>query len=540
MISFQSSVLGSAAYKSYSSPQTTTVSQPASGRQQNLPEFGPDLLTLSDEAQAALAEKQAAFVEKQAENRHANIVGIFSNAESLASSLGKLLGLGGTFTDIDSLLVSLQSQISEESDSLTKTLGNLINEAGLGDVTKKITFAEDADGNIVIEGNISAKQKRQLAKLVNDSPELVERIKTQKARMEVAEALTGRRDFSQNLHRREIEDATRTQLLKDYLNKNGYSLDDLQNDESLQILLTSFPELDEEVQAYLERKDAPSSATVAAPAAIELGETDKVESTAVRSLLSMKRGELSQATDNVPDFDQAIGKLRSDIHKAIVEEYNKMYLGDGDSQIASFTMKIDDRGRLSITEVKTNGDDAEANARALQTMNTWLSDCLREQAKELGTAILEDHDGGHGDVKEFKHEIISKGGFEAAYTIESPDADRAAMQEMMELTQDIGTALGDFFGKTMGIKNPFEIIFGSDGQLSFDAGLLSSTESQTVRQLLADVNRFLSAEAAGEDTENMLSGKLADIGEKFLALKDVQDKFHDKSLVPQEFRFALQ
>jgi hypothetical protein len=59
-------------------------------------------------------------------------------------------------------------------------------------------------------------------------------------------------------------------------------------------------------------------------------------------------------------------------------------------------------------------------------------------------------------------------------------------------------------------------------------------ESDAVKQVLSDINRYLAAKEAGEDTEGMLSGEQMGIGEKLLALKEVQGKFHDKSFMPKE------
>jgi hypothetical protein len=159
---------------------------------------------------------------------------------------------------------------------------------------------------------------------------------------------------------------------------------------------------------------------------------------------------------------------------------------------------------------------------------------MKESAQELGLAILEAHDAEHGDVKDFHHEIIVTSGFNGGMQILSPDADKAALQEMGDLTQDIGTALGKFFGETMGIRNPFAVTFGQDGRLSLSVGTLSSMESDAVKKVLEDINCYLIADEAGEDTEGMLSGELSGIGEKLVALKEVQDKFHNKSLLPKE------
>ena len=159
------------------------------------------------------------------------------------------------------------------------------------------------------------------------------------------------------------------------------------------------------------------------------------------------------------------------------------------------------------------------------------------KSSELGLAILEAHDDEHGDVQEFKHKVVASGG---DYRIESKEADEAALAEMGELLSDIGSSLGDFFIGTMGIKNPFAIIFGNDGLLSFDKGALTLQESQGVREVLKQINAYLTAERNGEETDGMCSPELTGIVEKFIKLKEVQDKIHDKSLLPQErVRFEL-
>jgi hypothetical protein len=260
----------------------------------------------------------------------------------------------------------------------------------------------------------------------------------------------------------------------------------------------------------------------------------------------------------------------------MVDKYNESYMDINQSQkITGFSMKIDENGRLSITNVRTSGDDPIENARAEMAMNHWLAgsgqikpdeeedkkhrplnsrfaadEMVRElqekrardeqkefngiqaKAKELGLAILDAHDDKHGDVKEFKHEIVTSGGF-GGYQVLSADADRAAMAEMDEITQDIGSALGQFFKNTLGIESPFAVIFGQDGTLSFDKGALSAAESDAVKQVMKDLNAYLAAENAGEDTEGMLSPELTGIGKKFMALKEAQDKIHDKSLLPK-------
>lgn len=305
---------------------------------------------------------------------HDNI-GIFVGSSNPYANLSKMLGLVGSHTDKTSLLSSLDKLISEESEGLSKILGTLLNEAGLGSETKKITFAEDAEGNIVIEGNISAKKKKQLAQLVNNDPELVERIKTQKARTEIADEL---RKDEPDLSGEQFNVA-RTQLLKDFLEKNGINLDDIRLEDhesgfknfvqrdaqgnvksadTLSGILNEYPDLGWEIKAHLERKETPQASPLEVPAqqitlANKQDLPDEEESTAVRSLLSMKRGVLSEASDAEPDLDSQVDSLRSMVSKEIVGKVNEMFGSDEDAKIADFTMKIDDKGNLRISDVRT-------------------------------------------------------------------------------------------------------------------------------------------------------------------------------------------
>jgi hypothetical protein len=143
------------------------------------------------------------------------------------------------------------------------------------------------------------------------------------------------------------------------------------------------------------------------------------------------------------------------------------------------------------------------------------------------------------------------------------EADRVVLAEMEVLTQEIGGALNDlFFGKAVKIANPFTLMFSLDGQLSVveDAAWKAiesdPTLSSEIKWLLEHTNRSLIAKKSGEDTEGILlfsgltdgveladgaaenlaeiSERLADIVDKLAALKNVQEKIHDKSLLPED------
>ena len=259
-----------------------------------------------------------------------------------------------------------------------------------------------------------------------------------------------------------------------------------------------------------------------------------------------------------PDFSWEVTELRSNIYKTIVDKYNEMYRFDPDLQITGFSMKIDDQGKLTITDVQTEGNDPKANARAEKFLNRWLTDEVKEQAEQLGFKILSAHDAEFEDVlrngtmlesfdneetddkERFKHEILISSGFDSKYQILSPDADKVLLAEMAELMQDFGGLLRNFFGQTLDVQNPFELILGPDGLLSLgESGTLSPMELGVVKQGLWDMNRSIASWKAGEETEkiDMLSPRFK---KQLLALEDVQRKIHDKSLLPKKgLRFSL-
>ena len=475
-----------------------------------------------------------------------NNIGIFKGSNPY-TSLSTLVGLEEVCNTKDAFLSALDKLIKKESEDINVLLSRKLREAGMQDVTKKITFAEDEEGNIVVTGNISARQKKKLAALINNDPELVDRIKTQKARMEIAEELKKEGTIDKrtgDVHKVNLGDkkfdAARTQLLKGFLEKNDLSINNLSDglNENLDALLTEFPDLRSEIDAYKERVDGPKPTHFDMPvAATDLNDGKAAETDSVRALLSMKRGVLSEGLDEEPDFRMQLAGLRKFISDEIVDEINELYKMMPDMMITDFDMTFDSNGRMTITNVTTWGNDPEDNKQMAKIMNSWFPDDMQAVAKEIGLGILDAHDDEHGDVQEFKHEVIASG-----WSIEilSPDADKAALAEIAELTQEIGIALNEYFGKTMGITSPFEIIFGNDGLLSLGNGSLSYENEQKIKQVLEDINTFIEAERAGEETEGMLSVELLGIAEKFMALKDAQDKIHDKSLLPEKgIRFCI-
>jgi hypothetical protein len=249
----------------------------------------------------------------------------------------------------------------------------------------------------------------------------------------------------------------------------------------------------------------------------------------------MKRGVLSEGNETQPDFGSQVKELRNIISSTIVSSVNEMFSQDEDLQIADYTLKIDSTGHLQIMDVQTKGNDLEANARAARILNHRISDEMQEMAKETGLAILDAHDDEHGDVKEYRHEVIIPTGFKTEYQIESQEADEAALREIATLTNDIGAFLSDFFGKTWNINDPFTLVFHSNEFQLLDADFLSQTDSEAVEKVLEDLNKFLIADETEDDSDDKLPGKYPpDMGDKLMALKESLEKLHDKSRFPKE------
>ena len=458
---------------------------------------------------------------------------VFSDRLDSLADLGKIIGLDeSAATDIQSFVSALERNIAVDTSKLTGLLNAALKQAKLGDVNNKITFAQDAKGNIVVEGNISEKQKKQLAEIINSDSELVELIKTQSAKQAVLDELKASitdepalyntrgawkkhnaRPEGFNLTQDSLATA-REQLLKNFLDRSGVSLSDLKTNPDAVLAnhaeLGAIKGLRNEIADFL---------------------TQKTTSTEPEPLLAMKRGELvetAEANERL-GIDDGVADLKQHLNFWMAE-YNKyidlVMPGRPELQLTGYTVTFDHTGKPNL-EIKTADGNSSSDKAAKQYLMTKVFKSGAYQ--DLALAILDAHDDEHGDVQDYNHSVVIESGV-GQYRIESPDADQAALQEMENLTQEISNS----FGKMLGIENPFSLIFGADGLLSLNADSLSSFESQAVQKVLDEVNAYLIAKEAGEDTEDMLSEELIGIADKLFALKEIPKKFHDQSLVPKD------
>jgi hypothetical protein len=150
----------------------------------------------------------------------------------------------------------------------------------------------------------------------------------------------------------------------------------------------------------------------------------------------------AEYTKDESELNEEIAQLRSDIYKTSVDKYNEMYRYNPKLQITDFSMRIDDKGRLTITDIRTNGNDPKTNAQAAEFINRRLSDGIRDKAELLGFDILYAHhckngdvlmpgtvlepldDGLATDIERFRHEIVIPSGFDLGFQVLALVAER--------------------------------------------------------------------------------------------------------------------
>jgi hypothetical protein len=372
--------------------------------------------------------------------------------------LGDLLGLDRTTYHKVTLLHVIDKLITEESESLTKILNKMISATGLGDVTKKLTFIENDEGQIIVEGNVSATKRKKLAKQINKMPQLTERIKNQKTKIEIATKL---------------QEAN-----------SEFSLDEIIAD-------------------------------------LHSGTDNKS-----RSLLAMKRGILSVATEENKIFDNDIQDLRG-IIGSFVKTYNESIAIDEDSWITAFSVRLDAEGNVRIENVQTRGGDTKQSIKALQFLNKQSVN-LREQAKGIVSQILEKHDDQYGDVQEFKHEVLFDSNIFNEYHIESSEADRIIFEKLQKFGSDLGQALRFYFGSS----GNFELTFNTNGKLTLKTTMSIGSNHKMIQATLTKLNKLLASDDPFNDEifSKPLPKGLENILEKLVEMKEQHEQIHNPAL----------
>lgn len=508
------------------------------------------------------------------DNHPDRMPGVFNDRNDSFEGLCKIIGLDVACTDRASFLDALNIANGKENDALNDVLNQLLEKAGLGEENRKITFAEDADGNIVIEGNIRADKKEELEQLVNQDKSLVRRLKDHKAKLEIAQALGGKTSQSEDgqgsvqmnpdvfgfdLATPDLA-AARKQLLDGYLADNGFSLADVStktdgetgkeivgmfdengdaktgNDE-LQALLGDFWELEDELYNYVQDSTQTTRETNAAEA-ITLGDSaSKVKN---RPLFEMKRGEMSEAVDEEAlDLDQMADSVRSMVAAAVKLYNEEIAQYDPDKQIVDYSLEISDKGRLSIKDLKTKGGDDKDVLRAWEFVTKQVGG-TSETSEAFALAVMDQHDDEHGDVKEYKHYIAMSKTAGEEFLILSPDADKAALADMNKIGGELNTMFNQLFG-SFGADS-FDIFWNVESGLSLDGVFGATGMGQRVSSVLDDLNKRLKSDdpfAKTDDDKISLNGQTEGVLKKLLELEEAHGRLHDPTLKKFGMKFTV-
>jgi hypothetical protein len=551
-------------YSSYSNflkknSQTDSLSKNSKGKEN---EFVSDSISISQKGTNYITYNAKELLATETVNLDVSLKLFSGNGDNGDSfvSFGRLLGLKGTTNDKVAFLQSLDDAIAKESDELTRIFNSLFKETGLGEETKKITFAENRNGNIVVNGNINARKKKQLANRINEDIELVERIKNQKAKMQIAEELKKKQNA--DLSSESLAPA-RKQLLNDFLNKNGgFLLDNIsttgdlksekvsflykddasgntETNQELYSLVTNLPGLKEELYSYLKEKTAQQSVSVSKSSKrwdSAMSETGGDE----RLLLAMKRGEIQEATDEIID-EERIRQFRSAVG-GVIRRYNEQIVPHNyDSWIKDVTIRFDEYGNIKVDDIEfkeTHPEevDPEKKYQALEFLNKKFGE-IKNAAQEVASILLGQHDDEHGDVEEYKHELVMSTGFSNEIEIRSPEADRVALKEIRLIGNEVGLALADYFG----IKDVFNVTLDGNGLLSsIDCKILEGTNVKSIEGVINDLNKRLeSDDPFDEEIFGTLPYKLEIVLEKLVEMKEARDKIHDPNLKKAEMTFVI-
>lgn len=445
---------------------------------------------------------------------------------SPSSSLAKLssmLGLGSA-GNVSSILEALSSSIKSDSEALQKKLNEKLKAAGLESETKKMTFSVDSKGKVKVAGLTNKIKQKKIEQLLNADPELVEEMKALKAKMELAKGLNSDSNFDFESQK---YDTARRQLARDFLKNSNINLSDVTtsvDSNTGEILWNVKGQANELLQ------EIASDTTIQNEILHALEPKKSSNSGASQELISMHRGAIVDETGEDVDLDAEAARLKG----MVLAKLNKFYAENGtpwDQQITDFSLRINSKGSLSVEDVRLATGDDSMKAGAKKLLASFFDDAIRAQAKGVGEAILKDHDAEHGDVAEYAHHIII-GGSKEIYKVLSPDADKAAYEEMLQLGKEISVELGSFFSSSFGLDQTFEIQIDAEGNLSFD---MSAFENRLmagqIERVLNNLNeRIASDDPLGDDFSHSLPSGLQGVVEKLVELNEVRQKFHEEPM----------
>ncbi len=238
--------------------------------------------------------------------------------------------------------------------------------------------------------------------------------------------------------------------------------------------------------------------------------------------------------------------------KKTVADHNLLPRLPDEQRITNYTLKMSSGGSLSIEDVKTRGNDPVENLETQRMLNQMLDGIadvnFRKEASELAAAMLEVHDDEHGDVEEYAHDILiesSAGQIFSSVKILSPDADDAAMKDLLVVGQEVANQLGSYFRSNFGLDRDFDIDIDKDGQISFDksgfadkpgmADLINKTFDALNERMKSDDPKGVNE----TKFETHLPSELDGVLEKLCEFQEIRAKLHEPALKNATYRFTI-
>lgn len=454
---------------------------------------------------------------------------------------------------------------------IEQRISSLLEESGieLGE-SERFDIHIDADGVINVtlpEGEGSEERAEEIATVLNADETLTQEMLRLKATRNSRDSLLGLEPTESLqggilLGKAIMPDiATRTFLAEDYLQREfELSLDILSIDASNNLTITGQEGSD------LERQINENIAIQEEIVTVLQSDSSDLEFTADYSfgdgvLLDSEETSEANISENLRDLFTATGTvnhpaLKGDINNNLAEAisvYNSTALDE--HKISNFSIVADEQGRLSIEGEFVSGERL-GTAKAM--IESWLTPTFETLMEVTTDAIFKKHDAEHGDVDEYKHEVVLEVDNITGITAEvrSEEADLAALKDIAEATIDVATSLGQFVQETFReahdemTEDRFETIFSEPVDIYIDEnGSLSVDEStienegylQMIRETLSVLNDLLSDEEVETSESSGAANLPKELRPVFDLLKQIQsdmDRIHDRSLCSVHFSFS--
>ena len=490
-----------------------------------------------------------------------DIPSIQSDSPSIWGSDGMMLKLLGVeMLPNHTTAESIQRSLQTETALLQDEIASAFRAAGISmHVMDRLSIDVDENGELILGG---LKDKATLAKieqLLGQKEGLGEQLKSLAAKKSVLNALK-EADLDmgafQKIMERPENEAVRQQLVKDYLKTNNVEFDDLiiqdggiygKASSALNFLAEQLPGLQEELVDLFDTTKPRQKAEVDPELAAKIAESaaEKPPLFVFQNNRLLDQNVTSES-DLAARATMLLG-LRVE-HPDAVDEDGRMKLAEAiadwnadnadypEYQIKDFTITIAPDGyhRIGDINAKSGTGSAEGNASIARVLNSWLEPKV---FSGFGADVLETHQAHHGDVEDYRHDVVLQyEGGKMTHSVVSDEADAAALNDIAERTEKISADLTSFFhesflaaGGDKSALTAFTINVDDKGMLTADSGHVDPQYSLLIRDTLKALNERLESDDpfATEGFMTKLDPKLEGALRELVGLQSDLKRIHD-------------